>query len=389
MITPDEIKDQCLKSWKDVLIHTLESKDYFPKEISRIGKVTPKDILSKLAEYKASIKLLNDNSKGVKKNGYKVLIKEQQFDKIGTQPVPEKIIIEDVEDYLSVTNKEKEFKRFLNNHQLIAREIPVLLEWIKLNPLKLIEHDSWEDTLKVCHYFLTNPKPNLYVRELPIEIHTKYVLENSTIICSLLDFLIPDHVNQDERKFEKRFNLKYSEPLVRIRFLDKKLSPIETATDISITLSEFCDFNSDCLNIFVTENIMNFLTLPNLENTIALWSGGGFSVSYLKEIEWIKSKQFYYWGDIDTHGFHILNQFRGYFPNTISLMMDENTLSQFKPAIGPIAANQTLNNLTNSEKSIYNYITQNKLRLEQEKIPHFFAIESINLVFKSAIVKNQ
>lgn len=382
MITPNEIKDQCLKSWKDILIHTLESKEYFPKEISRIGKVTAKDILSKLSEYKASIKLLNDNSKDVKKKGYKVIIKEQQFDKIGAQPVPKKIIIEDVEDYLSVTNKEKEFKRFFKNYQLIINEIPVLLGWIKLNPLKLIEHDSWEDTLKICHYFLNNPKPNLYVRELPIEIHTKYILENTPLISSLLEFLIPDHINNDERKFEKRFSLKYSEPLIRIRFLDKTLSPIETATDISMTLSEFCNYKSHCSKIFVTENIMNFLTLPHLENTIALWSGGGFSVSYLKHVDWIKSKQFYYWGDMDAHGFQILNQFRGYFPNTVAVMMDEKTLSNFIPTPGPSANQQILNNLTKDEFRIYGYINENNLRLEQEKIAHSYVLDQLHLIYK-------
>ena len=387
MITPEEIKDQCLKSWKDILIHILESKEYFPKEISRIGKVAPKDILSKLNEYKASIKLLNDNSKDVKKKGYNLIIKEQQFDKIGAQPVPEKIVIEDLEDYLYLTNKEKEFKRFLKNHKLISFEIPALFEWVKLNPLKLIEHDSWEDTLKVCHYFLNNPRPDLYLRELPIEIHTKYIIENAAIISSLLEFLISDHVNQDERKFEKRFSLKYSEPLIRIRFLDKTLSPIETATDISITLSEFCNFKSDCTAIFVTENIMNFLSLPHLENTIALWSGGGFSVSYLKHIDWIKSKQFYYWGDIDAHGFQILSQFRGYFPNTVSVMMDKDTLSNFKPSNGIPATKQILANLSNLENQVYQIITERKLRLEQEKITQDFAIKKMKDAF--TIVKNQ
>ena len=107
--------------------------------------------------------------------------------------------------------------------------------------------------------------------------------------------------------------MKYGEPLIRIRFLDTQLSPIETATDISLTLSEFNNFHSHCDNIFVAENLMNFLALPYLTKTIAIWSGGGFNVSYLKDIDWLKGKQFYYWGDIDAQGFQILNQFRIYF----------------------------------------------------------------------------
>ena len=122
---------------------------------------------------------------------------------------------------------------------------------------------------------------------------------------------------------------------------------------------------------------MNFLTLPHLPNTIAIWSGGGFNVSYLKEIDWLKSKQFYYWGDIDAQGFQILNQFRTYFPNTIAVMMGEETLSCFKSGEGEPAANQTLQHLTESETKLYNHLRQNNIRLEQEKITQAFAENKI------------
>src|SRR5205085_1865511 len=113
-----------------------------------------------------------------------------------------------------------------------------------------------------------------------------------------------------ESRFELRFNLKYAEPLIRVRFLDNNISPISGVSDISLPLSEFSSFECNCSKVFVTENLMNFLTLPKLEKTIAIWSGGGFSVSNLKDVEWLKNKQFYYWGDVDAQGFQILHQFR-------------------------------------------------------------------------------
>lgn len=377
MITPKEIKEQCLKWWKEVLIAESNAISIFPKEISRIGKVSSKDILNNLSAYKDAIQLLQSESKENRKFGYKLVLEERHFDKIGTQQIPNKIIIESIDDYLRITAKGKEYQTFLRNHSLIIQELPILHDWIKANPIKLIEHNTWTDTLKVCIYFIQNPKPNLYIRQLPIDIHTKYISENEGIIQSLLEFLIPEHINQSEKKFEKRFNLKYSEPLIRIRFLDNQLSPIESSTDISLTLSEFKNFNLICTNIFITENIMNFLTLPHLPNTIAIWSGGGFNVSYLKEIDWLMSKQFFYWGDIDAHGFQILNQFRTYFPNTLAVMMDEETLSCFKSGEGEPAANQTLQHLTKSETKLYNHLRQNNIRLEQEKITQVFAENKI------------
>jgi hypothetical protein len=382
MITPKEIQEQCLKWWKDVLLSSIESVAYFPKEISRIGKVSSKDILNKLSNYKQSIELLTNNSKAVKKIGYSLFIEERQFDKIGKQPIPQKIFIDSIEDYLRVAGKEKEYQIFLRNYSLIQNGLPLLNEWVKTNPTKLIEHDTWLDTLKVCKYFLSTPKPNLYIRQLPIAIHTKYIWDNKEIVQSLLEFLIPEHIHKDQQKFELRFNLKYSEHLIRMRFLDKTLSPLDNATDISLTVSEFNDFHSRCDYIFVTENLINFLTLPHLPKTIAIWSGGGFNVSYLKDIAWLKSKQFYYWGDIDAHGFQILNQFRTYFPNTIAVMMDEETLSNFTSVSGQTATNQNLQQLSESELKLYNHLRQNNLRLEQEKITHTFAEERIKKLFQ-------
>ena len=382
MITPKEIEEQCLRWWKDVLLSFCNSASCFPKEINRIGKVSSKDILKNLSAYKDSIQLLQNHSKENRRFGYKLILEKRQFDKIGKQQVPKKIIIEGIEDYLRIAGKEKEFETFFKNHSLIIQELPILQEWIKANPTKLIEHDSWFDTLKVCNYFIQNPKPHLYIRQLPIDIHTKYISENESIIQSLLEFLISEQTNQAEKKFERRFNLKYAEPLIRIRFLDNRLSPIETATDISLTLSEFNNFYSHCDNIFVAENLMNFLTLPCLTKTIAIWSGGGFNVSYLKDIDWLKSKQFYYWGDIDAQGFQILNQFRTYFPNTIAVMMDEETLSCFKSGKGKPATNQTLQRLSESELKLYNHLRQNNIRLEQEKIRQAFAEEKIKKLFQ-------
>ena len=111
-------------------------------------------------------------------------------------------------------------------------------------------------------------------------MHTKYIIENKSIISSLLNFLIPDDINNEEKDFEKRFNLLSKEQLIRIRFLDTSRSPLQNITDISFTEKELKHYNFSIDKVFITENLMNFLTLPYLKNTIAIWSGGGFSISY-------------------------------------------------------------------------------------------------------------
>ena len=130
---------------------------------------------------------------------------------------------------------------------------------------------------------------------------------------------------------------------------------------------------------------MNFLALPYLTKTIAIWSGGGFSVSYLKDIDWLKGKQFYYWGDIDAQGFQILNQFRTYFSNTIAVMMDDETFASFKNGEGR-PTNQNLQRLSESELKLYNHLRLNNIRLEQEKITQTFAEERIKKLFQEHLI---
>ena len=388
MITPKEIEEQCLKWWKEVLLSTIDNSIYFPKEINRIGKITSKDILNKLSEHKREIDLLSSHSKENKKAGYTVVFEERQFVKIGIQPIPEKIIIESIEDYLRITGKEKEHKVFLKNYSLIISQLPLLREWINNNLLKLIEHETWSETLKVCKYFLSTPNPNLYIRQLPIDIHTKYIFENKSIITSLLNYLIPEYINEEEKDFEKRFNLLSKEQLIRIRFLDESKSPLQNITDISFAEKELKHYNFTIENVFITENLMNFLTLPLLKDTIAIWSGGGFNISYLKNIEWLKDKRFYYWGDIDAQGFQILNQCRSYFPNTISIMMDEETLNSFQYGEGKPASSQQLNYLSFEELKFYNYLREKNIRLEQEKITQRFAEEKIKRILSMFVDPN-
>ena len=82
----------------------------------------------------------------------------------------------------------------------------------------------------------------------------------------------------------------------------------------------------------------------------------------------------YYWGDIDTHGFAILDQLRGQFAHVDSLLMDRATLNahiaiwgvEDKPSLADLPR------LTPDERALYDDLRDNRirkgLRLEQEHI---------------------
>lgn len=380
MITPQEIKKQCLGWWKDFLVSEITGQPFFPKEITRIGKITSKDILSRLTEHKTAIAELQKNAALW---GYVLKMSEKNFDKIGYQTVPDRIVIPSADVYLGILRRRNEQAVFSRNWQFIRRKMPRLTAWCLTNPIRLVNHDTWEDTLKVCRYFLAHPRPGLYIRELPIDIHTKYIEEHKELLRSLLNALLPASAICEEGKtFEERYGLKSVEPLIRIRFLDPALAPVAAWTDISLPWSAFRQLDCPCRRLFVTENKMNFLTLPPLPESIAVWSGGGFNISYLKEIPWLSEVQSYYWGDLDAQGLQILNQFRAYYPATVSFLMNWETFHAYRhlTKTGTPAPLQQLSRLTEDEQSLYRFLQENNLRLEQERIPQKEVVSKLKLL---------
>lgn len=236
----------------------------------------------------------------------------------------------------------------------------------------------WTDILKVCHYFLSTPRPNLYIRQLPLELHTKFIEDHNSLLQSVLDFLIPSHIrDKGQKAFAERYFLKYDEPLIRIRRGDTSGTGINSFADISIPLSAFKRGSFDARWVLIAENKMNFLTLPCIPGSISIWSGGGFQISHLRDIPFLQQKKIVYWGDIDEHGFQILHQLRSYYPASGSIMMDRDTFDLFRQFAVTGARNkpETLDRLTEEEAALYAYLktldTGN--RLEQEKIPQWYA----------------
>lgn len=382
MISPEEIKKQADKWWKPLLQSEIRGEAFFPRTIERIGKVKPEHITQRFEALQQEIELLYRHSKNQTGGGYLIKTAGQNFRRSGSHELPEAIVFETAIDYLSFANKKKEWKDFLSNYDIIVRNIPSLKEWAFQNCLWITNKEiNWEDIIKVCQYFIRTPRPNLYIRQLPIEIHTKFMEDNAALLQSLLDFLIPDHIRSiNQKRLAERYFLKYDEPLIRMRFLDPQQADRIGHADISIPLSDFEKLNPSVENVVIAENKMNFLALPSVA-AMAVWSGGGFHVSCLKGVEWLSKKNIYYWGDIDEHGFQILHQVRTYFPNTQSLMMERETFWQFIDfAVRGSPSNvETLDWLTFEEREMFTDLKHfpQKNRLEQEKISQAYAEQYI------------
>lgn len=378
MITSAEIKKKALRKYTDYLRNVAAGITFQQIEIPCDKKAS-----DTIAEYQKEYNDIRSLSKEVKGYGYSIEWKTVKNKMLGTQDFPCKIKFETAEDFERFLQKTKEVADFRKNVALINGKFPELQYWIERYPQKIIDNsEDWNDILKVLDYFSKNPQPQLYIRELPIEVHTKFIEQHKIVIGELLNVVIEDYVNTNEKDFEKRYNLRYDEPLVRIKLLDRTLATkfFNGMDDITIPVSQFLKLHIPITKAFVVENKVNFLTFPPVANSIVIW-GRGYGVAPIKDSELLKNIDLIYWGDLDAQGFEILSQFRSYFAHVKSLLMDKATFDYyFEKERGTPSKISVKLNLTTEEEELYQYIKVNNYRLEQEKIPQRYVIEQLKCI---------
>jgi hypothetical protein len=371
MISPNEIKIKAERKYFSFLQSVVQAIP-FSRIIIPGNKTYNKTTIS---DFQKEILALVNQSKEKKGFGYTLDYQTIKTKTIGTQQLPTSIYFDTEKDFLKFLGKDKEVEIFINDWQIIHAHFPELKDWITKNPSKIIQHQGkWESILKVCNYFKNCPKPNLYIRELPASVHTKFIESNQSIIAELLDIIIQDHIKLNEKEFEKRFNLKFREPLVRFKVLDKKISQtyFSNLDDITIPVSQFENLNLPLKKVLIVENkttLYTTLTLPKMDGTIAIF-GQGNAVTNIQNAKWLNDINVLYWGDIDVHGFEMLSRIRKHFNHTQSILMDKTTFDKyFENDSGKPTTDTTVLNLTDNEKELYNLLKTNNWRLEQEKIP--------------------
>jgi len=111
--------------------------------------------------------------------------------------------------------------------------------------------------------------------------------------------------------------------------------------------------------------------------------GAGYGFEVLAGAAWLQRCAIHYWGDIDTHGFAILDQLRAQFPYVQSLLMDSVTLQAHQSQWGcePLPVLRDLARLTTAESAVFNDLRDNRLqaqlRLEQERISFGWLLQAL------------
>ncbi|WP_152347022.1 Wadjet anti-phage system protein JetD domain-containing protein [Brevibacterium sp. CFH 10365] len=169
-----------------------------------------------------------------------------------------------------------------------------------------------------------------------------------------------------------------AEPRLRLRILDSTL--IDThLDDITAPISQLSRLPLSPRVVFVFENLESVLAMPEWQGAVAV-HGSGYAVDGTARLQWIAGAHIIYWGDLDSHGFAILNRLRSHLPAVDSVLMDEATLlthrdlwvPEPKPSTGVLA------HLTGTEaRALDRLRAEGDVRLEQERIPWDMALNRL------------
>lgn len=372
MITLEELRKKALNLYPAVLRSAHTGEAFFPKNIP--ADKQPDADLATLHRQLAPLVAASKERVGF---GYTIRYERRKTRLHGIQDLPGAFVFETQDDFLLFLGKINELNQFKRDATSIVQHFPILAGWLTAYPLRVVEYAGcWDDLLAVCHWFMTDWTPNrYYLRELTAPVHTKFVEQHKAILTQILDVLLGEQVNTSTVSFEHRFRLRYDEPLVRVRLLDATMPGFR---DVSLPVSEFRAAHFPARRVFIMENKMNFLAFPEVPKAVAIW-GSGFQVGNLKNNDWLTNTEIFYWGDLDAHGFQILSQLRGYYPHTQSLLMDRETLHRFRAdwGAGAPTAVPRLPGLTEEEHNMFDFLKNNNLRLEQEKIPQDWLVSAL------------
>jgi hypothetical protein len=293
----------------------------------------------------------------------------------GANKIPDRVRIETFDDLTDFLGTSIQARRHSELLELAKDVAPQIHSWVVARPMRALAHDTVFDRLLSCVRWLAdNADRHRYLRQVDVPgIDTKFIERHQAILSELVDLVI-DPADPNAREFASRYGFRDKPQRVRVRVLDSAYSPLPAGiTDVELPTNELAAHPFDVERVFLVENEVTCLAFPAVPRSLLIF-GGGYAVSRVARLDWLRGVPLYYWGDIDTHGFRILDLLRSHFPDVRSMLMDRATLLAHEAHWDrePSPVNVHLPHLTADEAPLYRDLIEDvfgqAVRLEQERI---------------------
>ena len=253
-----------------------------------------------------------------------------------------------------------------------------LIPWLTGHPMRALRlAEAWDRLVATVLWIEQQQTSGMYLRQVDVPgVDTKFIERHKGVLGELLDAqLDPSRVNAAAVDFAGRYGFLRRPGYVRFRVP----GGFRGFSELSVRTDELTTVPDGIARAYVIENEITYLAFPVPAAGMAIF-GGGYAVSVLESLGWLAVLDVVYWGDIDTHGFAILNRLRQRLPHARSILMDRETLLDHRDhwTTEPTPTAVTLDLLAPAESALYADLNSDtygrSIRLEQERVS-FSAVE--------------
>lgn len=300
---------------------------------------------------------------------------QRAWARIGTQVVPDRAQVSGPDALTSLAGENERWQRWVARVSSLRRSFGSKIDGVLRTHLREIgelEEPDFERLVVSIDWLVRNPDSGLRVRELPIRgIDTKWLERHRAVVESLaLAVTCAGSLGLNEHT-----------DVGRIRLLDPA-DAVRGLRDIGAPIEDLAALGLSPQTVLIVENLQTFLSLPPMHGVVAAY-GQGNAVVALARVPWLRGARTLYWGDLDSHGFRILNLARSVGLQARSVLMDSQTLFDHRDlwVVEPKPFLGSTNLLTEYETaSLAELRALGHVRLEQERIPWVYALETLQLV---------
>lgn len=300
---------------------------------------------------------------------------DRRWRNLGLHSLPEKLALDDANSVASWIGEEQRWERALSRYQHWVSRWPTTAARLPRYFDELAGYSD-QDMLRLkalVGWLEANPRSHLYPRQIPISgMDSKWLEARSPMVADLVGAIQRD---DRARPFYERCGLRQPPHTVRLRLLDTSLREQTGGLgDITAPIEQIANLPLSVSKVYIVENVQTGLCFEERPGSV-VFMGLGYGIRALARAPWLAGAECFYWGDLDTHGFAILNGARSCLPNVASVLMDEATLlrnrdlwveekEQYGATELPL--------LTSAEQRVYQGLKQQRwglnVRLEQERI---------------------
>lgn len=309
---------------------------------------------------------------------------ERRWPALGTQSLPHYLELATPAAVADLVGQHAQWLRAEQRFAMLSQRWPVLVGELPGHFDILAEWDDveFERFVAVLGCLSDRNWQGYYVRQLPVPgVDSKWLERRRAVLASWLGRIlgIPSSCG-----LYAMTGLLQPPKALHLRLLDPQLrASYGGLSNIQTPVEGIAAARPNARRVFIVENLQTGLAFNDIPGAI-LFMKQGYAVDEFGRIPWLKDLPCHYWGDIDTHGFAILNRLRQHLPQVESLLMDRETLLAHKTYWGAEStpASHDLTRLSDDENALYKALKDGRygtnIRLEQEHIAWNLAWSTIS-----------